>query len=75
MTSDLIYNTEHWRARADEMRTLADGLKDEEVKATLLRIAADYESLATRAGAVGVGGYSGPGGQFRKNHPHARLRA
>jgi hypothetical protein len=39
----------HWRQRAEEMRSLADEMKDGTIRDTVLRIANDYERLAHRA--------------------------
>jgi len=47
--ASFINDPEHWRQRAEEMRTLADGISDEETRATMLKIAEDYERLAKRA--------------------------
>jgi hypothetical protein len=40
---------QHWRRRAEEVRTLADELTDPESKRNMLKIAEDYETLAIRA--------------------------
>jgi len=47
--SPLFYDPKHWRKRADEARSLADGMKDEISKQMMLQIADDYEHRAKRA--------------------------
>jgi len=49
MPASFINDPEHWRHRAEEIRTLADDMKDEISKQMMLRIAQDYERLAQRA--------------------------
>jgi hypothetical protein len=41
----------HWEARAAEARALAEKMTDGEARSAMLRIAADYEKLASRAKA------------------------
>jgi hypothetical protein len=49
MPASFINDPEHWRDRAREKRALAERLKNEQVKQTMLRIANDYERLAEQA--------------------------
>jgi len=49
MPASFLNDPEHWRHRAEEIRTLADDMKDEISKQMMLRIAQDYERLAQRA--------------------------
>ena len=44
-----INNPHHWRARAQEMRVLAEDLKDDHARQTMLQLAKDYDHLAERA--------------------------
>jgi hypothetical protein len=46
-----LNDPKHWRDRAEEARTRADQLDDAQSKSAMLRIADDYELLATRAEA------------------------
>ena len=45
----ILNDPEHWRGRAEEVRSIADQLTDPESKGTMLRIARDYERLAEHA--------------------------
>ncbi|HLH10940.1 MAG TPA: hypothetical protein VKV77_03550 [Methylovirgula sp.] len=47
--SHFVNNPEHWRKRAEEMRALADSMTETAAKASMLRLADDYENLAKRA--------------------------
>jgi len=44
-----VEDGEHWRERAEEMRTIAELAKDQDAKDTMLRIAVEYDELAKRA--------------------------
>ena len=40
---------EHWRDRAEQVRTLADGISNQRARDSILAIAAEYELIADRA--------------------------
>lgn len=44
-----INNAEHWRYRAEEMRTIADGMNIGEPRAMMQRNADSYDRMAARA--------------------------
>ena len=56
VATSFINDPQHWRDRAEEMRTLAQSVKDEASKQTMLRIARDYDRLALRAEHRAAGG-------------------
>jgi|GEM_PF-1838667 hypothetical protein len=49
MISHFINEPDHWRARAEEARMLANQMNDSESGDAMLRIAEDYERHAKRA--------------------------
>jgi hypothetical protein len=49
MSASLVNDPEHWRDRAREKRALAERLRNELAKQTMLRIANDFDRLAERA--------------------------
>jgi len=49
MTGNLINDPQHWRFRAEEIRTLAEDMKDLVAREMMHRIAGDYDKLAKRA--------------------------
>jgi hypothetical protein len=54
VSSDYINNPKHWLARAAEMREIAGTILEDGIKASMLRLADDYEKLAARAVARGA---------------------
>jgi hypothetical protein len=57
MPASLINDPEHWRDRAREKRELAERLRNEQAKQTVLRVANEYERLAEQAEAVNRYGF------------------
>jgi hypothetical protein len=49
MASDHIDKSKHWLARAAEVRAIAASMAESGIKASMLRLAKDYDKLATRA--------------------------
>jgi len=49
MSLQSINDPRHWYDRAAEMRALAETMANEETKAIMLSLAADYDKLADRA--------------------------
>lgn len=49
MPPHLISDPEHWLARAAETRTIAASIPEDGIKASMLRLAGDYDKLAARA--------------------------
>ena len=45
----LLDKPERWRKRAEEIRTIADGMRDPDAKRFMLGLAKSYEELAKRA--------------------------
>ena len=49
-TSEHISDPKHWRDRAAQMRVMSDWMKDADTRATMLKLANDYDALAERCG-------------------------
>ena len=46
--TSILHDPKHWWNRAEEVRSLADDMRDETSKSMMLRIAEGYEQIATR---------------------------
>ena len=46
---DKLDDPEYWRFRAEEVRTIAEDMREGEPKTIMLRIAEDYERIAVHA--------------------------
>ena len=51
MSSDHISKSKHLLERAAEVRTIAASMAEDGIRASMLRLANDYDKLAARAGA------------------------
>ena len=49
MPNAISSDPQHWRARADEARAMAEKITDPHAKAAMLEIARNYEHIAERA--------------------------
>jgi hypothetical protein len=47
--ANLLDKPERWRKRAEEMRTIADGMREPTTKRMMLDLAVSYDHLAERA--------------------------
>ena len=57
----------HYRSRAEEMRTIAEGIFDHKERKTLLEIAQEYEELALRGNVSESYAHLATEGQRRPN--------
>jgi hypothetical protein len=66
------YDSSYWQERAHETRRIAEGMRDQAAKQTMLRIAADYDQLAARTKGIASTGHSGEDRDpARRNGPAA----
>jgi hypothetical protein len=53
------YDSTYWQERAHETRRIAEGMRDQAAKQTMLHIAEDYDQLAARSNGIATTGHSG----------------
>jgi hypothetical protein len=49
MANSLHHDATHWRERAEEARSIAEGMRNPATKGVMLKLAEDYDRLAARA--------------------------
>jgi hypothetical protein len=52
---EFVWDPELWRFRAEEARTIADQMTNEEARTIMRRIAMDYDRLARLAARIATG--------------------